>query len=181
MSATSMRTALQDAGLGTYYPTAHAIERIKARFGVAVEDISCWVKRNIAKAKPIVENNGGNTMILETSGIRFVVDRRNNAIVTVYHPIRLDFLRPALEREIRKIKREYTRKIRHTERSLAGQYKRLAEQMTNYANARNPNTRALIGERIGKTENLIDGIKRSIGRLKSEQKTRVRAIEVISE
>ena len=96
-------------------------------------------------------------------------------------PFKTDFLRPALEREIRKIKREHTRKIRATERQLAGQYRRLGEQFVNFSNARNPQTRALIGERIEQTENTIEGVKRGIERMRDDMQAKIKAIELIAE
>ena len=67
------------------------------------------------------------------------------------------------------------------ERSLSGQYARLAEQMTNYANARNPQTRELVGGRMEETERHIEGTRRKIERMKDEVKAKVKAIEVIAE
>lgn len=178
-----MKTALQNAGLGTYYPTVHAMERIKARFGVPTDRVNEWIRRQISKARAVVSSkgSGGNTLVLESQDVRFIINRRSGAIITVYHPVRLDFLRPTLDREMRKIKRKYTREQRHLERILSEQYCRLGEQMMNYANARNPNTRELIGERIEATESVIEGYKQEIERIKDEMEVRIRAIEIISE
>lgn len=164
-----------------YYPTNHAIERVVLRFGITADKALKWVNDKLLSAKYVTAQSDGSTIVFENGDARFVVNGKNNTVVTVHHSTRLDFLRPTLEREIRKIRREYTRELRHMERSLAGQYRKLGEQMANYANARNPNTRALIGERIEMTESAIEGMKRKIERIKDEMETRIRAIEVISE
>jgi len=133
----------------------------------------------MSEAKYVAAN--GKRSIYEAGDIQIIVDSTTQAVITVHHALRMDFLRPALEREIRKIKRESTRKIRATERQLAGQYRKLGEQLVNFSNARNPQTRELIGERIEQTENTIEGVKRSIERMKDEMNAKIRAIELIAE
>ena len=58
---------------------------------------------------------------------------------------------------------------------------KLAEQMANYANARNPQTRELVGGRLEETERHIEWTRRKIERMKDEVKAKVKAIEVITE
>ena len=165
-----------------YSPTSHAIERARMRFGIKSEKVTEWVNE-VMKGAKYVASQGKNRLLYESSdgNIRIIVDANTRAVVTVHHALRMDFLRPALEREIRKIKREGTRNIRALERSLAGQYARLAEQMTNYANARNPQTRELVGGRMAETERHIEGTRRKIERLEDETKAKIKAIEVIAE
>ena len=163
-----------------YTPTTHAIDRARLRLGVDVTDATKWFNDMMAKAK-YISSQGGGRLLYEADGVQFIVGDKTRTVITVHPATRLDFLRPTLEREIRKIRREYTRNIRALERSLAGQYARLAEQMTNYANARNPQTRELVGGRMGETERHIEGTRRKIERMKDEVKAKVKAIEVIAE
>src|SRR5690625_6194389 len=94
---------------------------------------------------------------------------------------RSDFLRPTLEREKRKLERLYTRNIRKLELKYAESLKELADMAINRARARNPNTRAIISDRMADKQEDIDGIVSEIERLEDERKAKVRAIEVISE
>src|SRR5690625_2188666 len=165
-----------------YTPTSHAIERARMRFGVKTEKVTEWIN-DVMKGAKYVAAQGKNRLLYESSdgNIRIIVDANTRTVVTVHHALRMDFLRPALEREVRRIKRETTRKIRATERQLAGQYRKLGEQLVNFSNARNPKTRELIGERIELTERHIEGVKRSIERMKDEMNAKIRAIELIAE
>ena len=164
----------------TYYVTHHAAERARLRFGIESERVGEWFNEMMSKAK-YVSSQGGGRLLYEADGVQFIVGDKTRTVITVHPATRLDFLRPTLEREIRKIRREYTRNIRALERSLAGQYARLAEQMTNYANARNPQTRDLVGGRMEETERHIEGTRRKIERMEDEVKAKVKAIEVITE
>jgi len=163
-----------------YVVSHHATERAMLRFGIESERVGEWVNDMMSKAK-YISSQGGGRLLYEADGVQFIVGDKSRTVITVHPSIRLDFLRPALEREIRKIKRETTRNIRALERSLAGQYARLAEQMTNYANARNPQTRELVGGRMAETERHIEGTRRKIERLEDETKAKIKAIEVIAE
>src|SRR5690625_7246822 len=112
----------------------------------------------MSEAKYVAAN--GKRSIYEAGDIQIIVDSTTQAVITGHHALRTDFLRPALEREIRKIKRESTRKIRATERQLAGQYRRLGEQFVNFSNARNPQTRAPLSDKIEQTEQINEGVER---------------------
>lgn len=175
-----MKTALEVAGFKRKYtPTRHTIDRARLRFGIPSESVADWINGLMSEAKYVAAN--GKRSIYEAGDIQIIVDSTTQAVITVHHALRTDFLRPALEREIRKIRREYTRKIRATERKLAGQYRRLGEQFVNFSNARNPQTRALIGERIEQTENIIEGVKQGIERMKDDMQAKIKAIELIAE
>jgi len=165
-----------------YSPTCHAIERARMRFGVKSEKVTEWINE-VMKGAKYVASQGKNRLLYESSdgNIRIIVDANTRAVVTVHHALRMDFLRPTLEREIRKIKRESTRQIRATERDLAEAYAELADKMMNYANARNPHTRELIEGRIDRLHADIRGLKRNIERLKDEVNAKVKAIELIAE
>ena len=157
-----------------YSPTSHAIERARMRFGIKSEKVTEWVN-DIMKGAKYVAAQGKNRLLYESSdgNIRIIVDANTSTVITVHHALRMDFLRPALEREIRKIKREGTRQIRAAERNLAEAYAELAERMRNFANARNPKTRELIESRIEETQADIDDYKRHIERMKDEVKAKV--------
>src|SRR5690625_3399379 len=163
-----------------YVVSHHATERAMLRFGIESGRVGEWVNDMMSKAK-YISSQGGGRLLYEADGVQFIVGDKSRTVITVHPSIRLDFLRPALEREIRKIKRETTRKQRVIERNLAGQYRKLSEQITNYSNARNPQTRILVGERIEHTEKTIAGIRRSIERLEDETMAKIKAIEVITE
>src|SRR5690625_3369103 len=165
-----------------YSPTSHAIERARMRFGVKTEKDTEWINEVMQGAK-YVASQGKNRFLYESSdgNNRIIVDANTRAVVTVHHARRIDFLRPTLEREIRKIKREGTRQIRATERNLAEAYAELAERMRNFANARNPQTRKLIESRIEETQADMDDYKRHIERMKDAMQEKIRAIELIAE
>jgi len=163
-----------------YTLSKHAVERANLRLGIAIDEVSDWANDVMRKAK-YVSAQGAGRLLYEYNGTQFIVGDKTRTIITIHPATRLDFLRPTLEREIRKIKREHTRKQREMERILAGQYRKLSEQMTNYSNARNPQTRELVGERIKMTEGYIAGNKRSIERLEDETMAKIKAIEVITE
>ena len=165
---------------GKYTLSKHAVERANLRLGIPIDKVSDWANDIMSKAK-YVSAQGAGRLLYEYNGIQFIVGDKSRTIITIHPATRLDFLRPTLEREVRKIRREYTRNIRTLERSLASQYARLAEQMTNYANARNPQTRELVGGRMEETERHIEGTRRKIERMKDEVKAKVKAIEVIAE
>ena len=150
-----------------YIPTRHALDRARIRFGIASDKAVKWINELMQGAK-YVASNGRNGLTYEKDGIRIVVDGTTNAVITLYPALRTDFLRPALEREMRKIKRESTREIRELERRLAKAYAELSERMMNYANARNPKTRASIGERISEVEAIISEVETAIERLQDE-------------
>ena len=165
-----------------YTPTLHAIERARLRFGIPSESVTEWINAIMADAKYIAAN-GKNRLIYESEpgDVQIVVDGNTHAVITIHHAVRTDFLRPALDREIRKLKREGTRKVRATERRLAEAYAQLAELSMNYAKARNPNTRELIDGRIRDKEAQINDLKRSIKRQQDDMQAKIKAVELIKE
>lgn len=163
-----------------YVPTRHAIDRARIRFGITPDKAAEWINELMQGAK-YVASNGRNGLTYEKDGIRIVIDGATNAVITLHHALRTDFLRPALEREARKIKRESTREIRELERRLAKAYAELSDRMMNYANARNPKTRAIIGERVSEVEAFISEVETAIERLQDETQAKLKAIELIAE
>ncbi len=166
--------------MSKYIPTTHAIERARIRFGITSEAVTEWINAMMQDAK-LITTNVNKSLVYEAEDVRIIIDGRTNAVITLHHALRTDFLRPALEREIRKLKRESTRRIRMTERNLAEAYAELAERMMNFANARNPQTRKLIEGRIESIQADISDLERHIERLKDEVKAKIRAIELITE
>src|SRR5690625_4455122 len=165
-----------------YTPTSHAIERARIRFGVRTEKVKEWINE-VMKGAKYVAAQGKNRLLYKSSdgNIRIIVDANTRTVVTVHHALRMDFLRPAHEREIRQIKREGTRQIRAAERNLAEAYAELAEKMKNFANARNPKTRELIESRIEEAQADINDYKLHIEQMQDAMQEKIREIELIAE
>src|SRR5690625_3133306 len=123
-----------------YQPTKHAIERAELRFGITPDNAADWFNELMRKAK-YVASNGKNGLVYQVDDIRLVVDGMTNAIITVHDSLSADFLKPALERELRKLKREYTRLIRKLELEYAESLQEIGDMAVNRAKARNPKTR----------------------------------------
>lgn len=162
-----------------YQPTKHAIERAELRFGIAPDNAVNWFNELMRKAK-YVASNGNNGLVYQVDDIRLVVDGMTNAIITVHDALSADFLKPALERELRKLKREYTLAIRKLELEYAESLKEIGEMAVNRARARNPKIRELIEDRINDKQAYADGVARRIERLADEWQAKERAIEVIA-
>src|SRR5690625_152596 len=126
-----------------YQPTKHAIERAELRFGITPESAVNWFNELMNKAK-YVASNGKNGLVYQVDDIRLVVDGMTNAIITVHDSLSADFLKPVLERELRKLKREDTLAIRKLELEYAEALKEIGEMAINRARARNPKIRELI-------------------------------------
>jgi len=163
-----------------YQPTKHAIERAELRFGIAPESAINWFNDLMRKAK-YVAANGKNGLVYQADDIRLVVDGMTNAIITVHDSLSADFLKPTLERELRKLKREYTRLTRKLELEYAEALQEIGDMAVNRAKARNPKTRGLIESRIAEKQAYADGVARRIERIQDEWQAKERAIEVISE
>lgn len=163
-----------------YKPTMHALERVKLRLGVSSERAGDWFVDFMSKAE-YVASSGKHRMVYEKDGVQAIVDNRNNAIVTIHAEVRIDFLRPVFEREVRKLRREGTRQIRMLERRLAEGYATLSKATLNYANACNPNTRRVIGETIQTINRSVSDLTIDIERKEDEIQAKIKAIEVLAE
>lgn len=163
-----------------YTVTTHATDRIRLRFGIDTERIGSWVNDLMAKATLIRRNRRGQQEY-ESDGVRFIVDSKKNTVVTVYSEVSTSFLRPVLDRELRKMERGHTRLIRQIELDKAMTLRKYADMAINYAKARNPKTRELISERMAEVQAIIDGYDMRMERSEDEYKQRVRAIELIAE
>lgn len=163
-----------------YIMSHHATERAKLRFGIERHSAVDWINEVMAKAK-YVSAQGGGRLMYEHKDMQIIVGDKTRKVITIHPNTRLDFLRPTLEREARKLKREATRNIRSAERRLASEYRELGERIVNYANAKNPTTRELVATGVAEKETHIKKIKVEIERLEDELAARIKAIKVITD
>lgn len=162
-----------------YTPTTHAIDRARLRLGIDVTDATQWFNDMMRKAKYVITNDRGQA-VYDKDGTRLVVDTRNKTIVTIYNEVKTDFLRPMLEREIRKLRRYYTPIIRDNELKHAYLLREIADMAVNRAKARNPHTRDIISGNIADKQAEADELLTIIERLNDEWKAKLTAIELIS-
>lgn len=166
--------------MSKYTPTHHAMERAKIRLGITTDQASEWFSNFMRKSK-YVSSSGRFRMIYEKDGIQAVIDNRNNAIVTIHNELKIDFLQPVLEREVRKLRREGTRQMREAERRLSAMYEEMAVKMKNYANACHPETRDNIGKAIEGMQKSVLEILTDIERGEDEVRAKIKAIEVLAQ
>ncbi len=163
-----------------YTPSRHVTDRLKIRFGIAADKATKWINDKMRKAK-YVSSNGKNRLTYENDGVQIVVDDSTHVVITVHHAVTTSFLRPVLDRELRKMERGHTRLIRQIELDMAMSLRKYADMAINYAKARNPKTRELISERMAEVQAIIDGYEMRMERSEDEYKQRVRAVELIAE
>lgn len=163
-----------------YKATKHAANRARLRFGIRPSDFEGWVNDLMRDAK-YVSANGDSKLIYEADGKQIVVDDKANYIITIHSELNTDFLNKALEREASRIKRETTRSIRVMEKKMAEHYNELAEHMTNYARACNPNTRDIIRGKSVNVRREIESIESEIKRIKDDLKAKLGTIELIKD
>src|SRR5690606_12369360 len=94
-----------------YTPTLHAIERAQHRLGIEPAQAKRWFYDKMRQARYLFTQHvrGVEQLIYEHEDVRYVVDSRNNVIVTVKPAVDTSILTPVFEREHRRIKREVTR------------------------------------------------------------------------
>lgn len=185
MKTNGMKHALMDAGYGVYSPSRHAIDRARLRFGIQDTESYTWFNKLMKKAIPVTKTNNDTRQTIystEYSGetVYLVADAIHKHIKTVYTRTTADFLRPTLEREKRKLRREYVRKKRQLELVYAELLQEIGEMAVNRARARNPQTRELIADRMTVKQRQADEIVEDIERLDDEHKRRIRTIDVIA-
>ena len=161
-----------------YTPTTHAIDRARLRLGVDVTDATKWFNDMMRKAKYVITNDRGQA-VYDKDGTRLVVDTRNKMIVTIYNEVKTDFLRPILERELRKLHRHYTPIIRKAEVEQAILLSEYADMAMNRAKARNPKTRSVISSRMAEKQTEIGELETFIRRTKDDWQSKNRAIKLI--
>lgn len=163
-----------------YTPSRHATDRLKIRFGIAADKAAKWINDKMRNAK-YVSSNGKNRLTYENDGVQIVVDDTTRVVITVHHAVTTSFLRPVLEREMRKLSREHTRLVRQIELDHAMTLRKYADNAVNYAKARNPKTRDLISGRMTELKAVADGYMARIERMEDEYDAKVRAVELIAE
>lgn len=176
-----------------YSVTQHAIKRTGERLGIGAEHAEHHLNNLMQSAyfQGVVPSKQGRARVYDhhKSNTRLILCEAGKRIITVYKMpegldvsgLMLDFLRPTLEREMRKLKRLYTRKVRAYELKHAEALRELSEMTFNRARARNPNTRDLISERIAIKQDEVKTLVADIKRFGDEYETKKKAIEVISE
>ena len=146
----------------TYTPTLHAIDRAKHRLGIEVSDAAKWFNSAMQQAKYIGSQTIKGTLqgIYEYDVHRIVVDLTNKTIITIKPTADTTIIRNIIEKEFRKLSREVTRNTRLLEKEIAELTVQMGERMVAKANAKNPNTRAIIQRDIDEVVASI-GIKQS--------------------
>lgn len=172
---------------GAFRVTAHAITRAVQRLGVAPEQAANHLNQLMQSAIFVGNDSRDGNMyrkyVHQRSDTKIII--KGNTIVTVYpqtiaESINATFLRPILEREKRKIRREHVRIVRALEYEEASAMQEYAEMALNRARARNPKTRELIAQRMADTQASINDIKAKIELQESEYETKIKAIEIIA-
>ncbi len=143
----------------TYTPSFHAIERVNHRLGVDTADAVNWFNIAMKKAKYIGAQTikGALQGVYEYGHHRIIVDMSDKTIITIKPTVDTTMIRNIIDKEFRKLSREVTRNTRLIEKEIAELTVKMGERMVAKANAKNPNTRAII-------QNDIDGIVTEIGR-----------------
>lgn len=164
-----------------YSLTNHAIDRVRVRFGYGAQDAVNWINELMKEAKYVTEGHNGSLIYESDCGVRMYVNGVNNSIITVHSEISTAFMNPVLDREARRLKRQFTKDVREVELELAMIDKRYADMSMNFARARNPETRELIEGRMVKVSNERTRKALSIGVMKSKNESKIRAIDMMIE
>ena len=153
-----------------YRVTKHAVERTVERLGISAE----YASNHLIQLMQTAYYNGSTphpsgkmTKVFDhyKTRTRIIVDD-NDSIVTVYkvpeEPMNIipEILRPLISKEFRKLSREVTRNTRLLEKEIAELTVQMGERMVAKANAKNPNTRAIIQRDIDEVVATI-GIKQA--------------------
>ena len=147
----------------TYTPTLHAIDRAKHRLGIEVSDAARWFNSAMQQARYV----GSQTMkgalqgIYEYGNHRIIVNMSDKTIITIKPTVDTSIIRSIIDKEFRKLSREVTRNTRLLEKEIAELTVQMGERMVAKANAKNPNTRAII-------QRDIDEVVATIGDKKAE-------------
>ena len=163
-----------------YTPTLHAIERAQHRLGIEPAQAKRWFNDKMRQARYLFTQHvrGVEQLIYEHEDVRYVVDSRNNVIVTVKPAVDTSILTPVFEREHRRIKREVTRLTRRHELAIAQLTVEMGERLIAKARARNPKTRELIQRDIDELQTKISGHEAAITREQDRLKNFEKATEV---
>src|SRR5699024_12268422 len=110
-----MKTAMEIASIAAeYQPTTHAINRARIRYGIEPAEAAEWINECMRNATMIGRDGTrhGNRIYESGEGVRSVINPNNNTVIRGLGDKATDFLRPALEGELRKLNRCYLRSIR---------------------------------------------------------------------
>lgn len=152
-----------------YYLRNHAIDRIRARYGIGANDAVEWINDKMIDAKYVSKGHGDTVLYESNCGIRIYVDNKDNMVTTVHPAVDTSFLNDAIKREVRKMESQFTKKIRGIEADIGEENTVYAEMTINYAKARNPKTKELINKRAQAQRNKIKRMELSIERLEAER------------
>lgn len=158
-----------------YKPSLHAIERAGLRFGVPSEKATQWFNDLMAKAHYLVTQSfeGRSQAVYEVDGKRLIVDGKTNTIVTVMEPTTaaspiVSTIRKAVEREYRKLHRQFTHDSRALNIELAELNVELAQLALNKARAKSPKVQACIQAKIDVLAAQASEVKTKLDRLEDE-------------
>lgn len=163
-----------------YVPSKHALERARLRYGVDPKRFNEWINELMSKAK-YVASNGMNGLTYAVDELRIVIDDKSKTVITIHDEPTTAFIRPILERELRKLNRLHTRSIRKLELEYAKKLQEHAEMVMNRAKARNPKTRQLISKRIQSKQDEINELITKMERIDDDFNHKRKTIEVIAE
>lgn len=173
-----------------YNVTRHAIERAYERLGIAKEQAAGYLNQLMQTAfyNGVTSSfKGDSHKVFDHHRTRTrIIVSEDGAIITVYkvpEGLTVDipsFLRPVIDREFRKVKREVIRNTRRHELAIAQLTVEMGERMTAKARARNPKTRELIQRDIDDIQAKIEAKQASITREQDRLENFVRATGVFS-
>src|SRR5690606_2018623 len=114
--------------------------------GIEPAQAKRWFNDKMRQARYLFTQHvrGVEQLIYEHEDVRYVVDSRNNVIVTVKPAVDTSILTPVFEREHRRIKREVTRHNRSNEEGIVKLTIKVGERQRGKASSNNPKTRDLI-------------------------------------
>ena len=178
--ANAVSKAFSHVDVTDYTPSRHALERARIRYGIVHEKATEWLNDIMKKATFEAVNDKGQARYFY-DGMTVITDDVAQTIITVYSNGEADFLKPVLEREKRKLKRQYTPIIRSLELQYAKALRDIADMAVNRAKARSPKVRAIITGNIAEKQREIDEFLTKIERTTDEWRSKERVIEVIAE
>ncbi|MCA1800331.1 MAG: hypothetical protein LC650_03470, partial [Actinobacteria bacterium] len=139
-----------------YKVHAHAEKRIQERFGIQSAHIANWANQMLANSiKAYTQEDGREVYQHRTKEVFLVVDAKDMLVITtIDKPIEkvkfrspfLDAMLPQLERELFKMKRDYTRKRRAMEKNHAETVTERGLTLERRAAAKNPLIQAKLAE-----------------------------------
>src|SRR5699024_12242237 len=102
---------MSTAAKTNYVPSRHALERARLRYGIDPKRFNDWINGLMSKAK-YVASNGMNGLTYAVDELRIVIDDKSKTVITIHDEPTTEFIRPLLERELRKLNRKNLRSSR---------------------------------------------------------------------